>query len=68
MSLNLSSLLGGGLILKQQLITASGNWNRPAKMAGNTVWLTMIGGGASGRKISGTGAGGWVGSGSLISP
>lgn len=41
-----------GLILKQQLITATGNWTRPAKMAGNTVWLTMIGGGASGRGIS----------------
>ena len=52
MSLNLSSLLGGGLILRQQLITATGTWTRPAKMAGNTVWLTMIGGGASGRGVS----------------
>lgn len=61
MSLNLSSLLGGGLILRQQLITADGTWTRTAKMAGNTVWLTMIGGGSSARRLSGTGAGGWGG-------
>ena len=61
MSLNLSSLLGGGLILRQQLITANGTWTRPAKMAGDTVWLTMIGGGSSGRRISGVGSGGWGG-------
>lgn len=47
--INLSSLLGGGMIPRQQLFTATGTWNRPAKMAGNTVWVTMIGGGASGR-------------------
>lgn len=46
--INLSSLLGGGMLLKQQIITADGNFVRPAKMAGNTVWLTMIGGGSSG--------------------
>lgn len=49
MALNLSSLLGGGMILRQQLFTASGTWSRPAKMAGSTVWVTIIGGGASGR-------------------
>ena len=49
MAINLSSLLGGGMILRQQLFTATGTWNRPTKMAGNTVWVTMIGGGASGR-------------------
>ena len=52
MGINLSSLLGGGMLLKRQLITESGNWVRPAKMAGNTVWLTGIGGGASGRNHS----------------
>ena len=49
MALNLSSLLGGGMILRQKIFTASDTWNRPAKMAGNTVWVTIIGGGASGR-------------------
>lgn len=58
MSLNLSSLLGGGLILRQQLITANGTWTRPATMAGDTVWLTMIGGGASGQVVSSVGRGG----------
>ena len=43
--INLSSLLGGGMLLKQQLFKSGGTWTRPAKMAGNTVWLTMIGGG-----------------------
>lgn len=52
--INLSSLLGGGMLLKQQLITADGDWVRPAKMAGNTVWLTMIGGGQSGNSGAGT--------------
>lgn len=49
MALNLSSILGGGLILKRQIFTTNGTWNRPAKMAGNTVFLTGIGGGSSGR-------------------
>lgn len=49
MAINLSSLLGGGMILRQQLFTATGTWNRPAKMAGDIVWVTIIGGGASGR-------------------
>lgn len=49
MAINLSSLLGGGMILRQELFTATGTWNRPAKMAGDTVWVTIIGGGASGK-------------------
>lgn len=48
MALNLSSLFGGGMILKQQLITANGDWVRPERMAGNTVYVTMSGGGSSG--------------------
>lgn len=58
--INLSSLLGGGMLLKQQLITESGEWVRPAKMAGNTVWVTMIGGGEAGNPGS-SGSGGWGG-------
>lgn len=59
--IRLTQVLGGGLILKRQIITASGDWNRPVKMAGNTVWLTMIGGGASSRYIAPNGNGGWGG-------
>lgn len=47
--INLSSLLGGGMLLKQQLITSDTTWVRPSRMAGDTVWVTMIGGGSSGR-------------------
>ena len=51
---NLSSLLGGGMLLKQQLITADTTWARPARMAGDTVWITLIGGGSSGTFGAGT--------------
>lgn len=42
---------GGGdapLYPRSQLFTASGTWERPANMAGSTVWLTLVGGGCSG--------------------
>lgn len=45
---SLNALLGGTVIPKQQLITEDTIWHRPEKMVGDTVWLTMIGGGESG--------------------
>lgn len=56
----LTQFTGGGLILRQQIITTTGTWTRPAKMAGNTVWLTMTGGGCSGGYAIAYG-GGWSG-------
>ncbi|MGP9823750.1 hypothetical protein ACT048_04645 [Ectopseudomonas khazarica] len=46
---NLTQFINGGMLLKQQLVTVSGNWPRPANLAGSIVYVTLIGGGASGR-------------------
>ena len=52
---------GGGFLLKQEVIIVSGTWNKPAGMIGTQVWITMIGGGSSGRFISPNAAGEWGG-------
>lgn len=51
---NLTQFINGGMLLKQQLVTASGNWPRPSNLAGSIVYVTLIGGGASGRGITST--------------
>jgi hypothetical protein len=48
---------GKTIVEKRQLFTSSGTWTRPAAMVGNPI-ITMIGGGASGNKGSGTYLGG----------
>jgi len=42
----------GGGIPKRQLFTADGTWTKPANILGDTVWVTMIGGGSSGISYS----------------
>ncbi|QTS88870.1 hypothetical protein JLK41_12280 [Ectopseudomonas khazarica] len=42
---NLTQFINGGMLLKQQIITANGDWDRPVGLAGNTVYVTLIGGG-----------------------
>lgn len=51
--INLSSLLGGGMLLKQQIITETGLWVRPSRMSGNDLWVTLIGGGCGGNVAAG---------------
>lgn len=42
---NLTQFINGGMLLKQQLVTVSGNWPRPTNLAGSIVYVTLIGGG-----------------------
>lgn len=39
---------GGSTIVKRQVITATGTFNKPAGMLGSLLWVTAIGGGGSG--------------------
>lgn len=57
----LTEYTGGGLLLKQQLITVNSDWVRPTYMVGDTVYVTMIGGGSSGGGSGSAGWGGWGG-------
>lgn len=50
----------GGSIPKRQLFTANGTWTKPTNILGDTVWVTMIGGGSSGNS-SNSGLGGCSG-------
>lgn len=59
----ISEYLGGGTVMREQIITEDGIWSRPPGMAGNIVYVTLIGGGASGgyNSSNGTAEGGWGG-------
>lgn len=43
-----NSSVSSGLIEKREIFTAAGTWTKPAKLAGDNVWVTGIGGGGGG--------------------
>lgn len=45
---NLNDFRASGFVHKSELFTSSGTWTKSAKMAGDDVWVTAIGGGGSG--------------------
>lgn len=51
MPIDLAKAVGGGggrIARKRQLFIANGTFSRPANMVGNTVWVSLIGGGGGG--------------------